>query len=85
LSVVGGERTDPVAIDQAMAFYSALGKHPIRLAHEIPGHVANWLQAALWREAFHLLEGGVASSPTSTRPSGFFSRFMMGASFGAHN
>jgi carnitine 3-dehydrogenase len=61
IEVVGGERTDPVAIDQAMAFYSALGKHPIRLEHEIPGHVANRLQAALWREAFHLLERGVAS------------------------
>ena len=44
-----------------MAFYSALGKHPIQLEHEIPGHVANRLQAALWREAFHLLERGVAS------------------------
>ena len=61
VEVVGGERTDPVAIDQAMAFYSALGKHPIQLEHEIPGHVANRLQAALWREAFHLLERGVAS------------------------
>ncbi len=34
---------------------------PIRLEDEIPGHVANRLQAALWREAFHLLERGVAS------------------------
>jgi 3-hydroxyacyl-CoA dehydrogenase len=69
VEVVGGERTDPVAIDRAMAFYSALGKHPIRLKREIPGHVANRLQAALWREAFHLLERGVASVAASTRPS----------------
>ena len=44
-----------------MAFYSALGKHPIQVEQEIPGHVANRLQAALWPEAFHLLERGVAS------------------------
>lgn len=61
VEVVGGERTDPGAIDRAMAFYSALGKHPIQVEQEIPGHVANRLQAALWREDFHPLERGVAS------------------------
>jgi 3-hydroxyacyl-CoA dehydrogenase len=48
-------------IDRAIAFYTALGKHPIRLRQELPGHVANRLQAALWREAFHLIDLGVAS------------------------
>jgi 3-hydroxyacyl-CoA dehydrogenase len=61
VEVVGGRRTDPAALDQAIAFYTTLGKHPIRLRHELPGHVANRLQAALWREAFHLVDRGVAS------------------------
>jgi 3-hydroxyacyl-CoA dehydrogenase len=61
VEVIGGQRTEPWAVDRAIAFYSALGKHPIRLSREVPGHVANRLQAALWREAFHLVESGVAS------------------------
>jgi len=33
----------------------------IRVCREVPGHVANRLQAALWREAIHLVREGVAS------------------------
>ncbi len=61
VEVVPGERTDRESVDGAMAFYAALGKHPIRLKQELPGHIANRLQAALWREAFHLVERGAAS------------------------
>jgi len=61
VEVVGGRRTDPAVINRAIAFYAALGKRPIRLDRELPGHVANRLQAALWREAFHLIDRGVAS------------------------
>jgi len=61
VEVVGGRRTDPAAIDAAMAFYAGLGKHPVRLRHELPGHIANRLQAALLREAFHLVDRGAAS------------------------
>ncbi len=61
VEIAGGSRTSPEAIDAAMAFFRAIGKHPIHLKQEIRGHVANRLQAALWREAFHLVEKGVAS------------------------
>jgi carnitine 3-dehydrogenase len=61
VEVVPGERTAEAAVDQAMAFYTALGKKPIRLRHELPGHVANRLQAALWREAYSLVDRGVAT------------------------
>ena len=61
VEVVGGQGTDEAAVERAMAFYRAIGKHPIRLQREAPGHVANRLQAALWREAFHLVQSGVAS------------------------
>ena len=44
-----------------MAFYTAVGKRPILLRRELPGHVANRLQAALWREAYSLVERGIAS------------------------
>lgn len=61
VEVGGGERTAPHAIAVAMAFYASLGKRPIHVRREIKGHIANRLQAALWREAFHLVQQGVAS------------------------
>jgi 3-hydroxyacyl-CoA dehydrogenase len=61
VEVVGGEQTSPEVVDAAMAFYASIGKRPIRLRREIKGHVANRLQAALWREAFSLVESGVAT------------------------
>lgn len=61
VEVVGGGRTEAPAVDWAMAFYAAVGKHPIRLNKAVPGHLANRLQQALWREAIHLVAEGVAS------------------------
>jgi carnitine 3-dehydrogenase len=61
VEVVGGEKTGREAIERALAFYTAIGKEPIHIRREVPGHVANRLQAALWREALHLLAEGVAS------------------------
>jgi carnitine 3-dehydrogenase len=61
VEVVGGDRTAPWAIDHALAFYAAVGKEPIHIRREVRGHVANRLQAALWREAVHLVAEGVAS------------------------
>ena len=61
VEVVGGEHTSAEAIARAMAFYSAIGKRSIHVRREVKGHIANRLQAALWREAFHLVEQGVAS------------------------
>jgi carnitine 3-dehydrogenase len=61
VEVVGGEHTTDLAIEQAMAFYRSVGKRPIRVRQELPGHIANRLQAALWREAYALVEQGAAT------------------------
>ncbi|MDQ0393320.1 3-hydroxyacyl-CoA dehydrogenase NAD-binding domain-containing protein [Labrys monachus] len=61
VEVVGGTKASRAAIDRAMAFYRAAGKHPIEIRKEVPGHVSNRLQAALWREAIYLVQEGVAS------------------------
>jgi 3-hydroxyacyl-CoA dehydrogenase len=61
VEVVGGEKTSPAAIDSAMNFYKGIGKRAIRLRKEVPGHVANRLQAALYREVLYLIEQGVLS------------------------
>lgn len=61
VEVVPGERTAADVVGRAMAFYAALGKHSIRLRAEVPGHVANRLQAALRQEAYSLVERGVGT------------------------
>ncbi|MBT5358412.1 MAG: hypothetical protein HOL07_08675 [Rhodospirillaceae bacterium] len=61
VEVGGGKLTETWAVDQAMAFYDAIGKTPIRLRAEIPGHLVNRLQAALYREAVYLVAEGYAS------------------------
>jgi 3-hydroxyacyl-CoA dehydrogenase len=61
VEVVGGGQTARWAIDAAMEFYRSIGKRPIEIRKEVPGHLANRLQAALWREAVHLVAEGVAT------------------------
>ncbi len=61
VELLANRRTADGVIDRAERFYEACGKVTIRLNKEVPGHVANRLQAALWREAIHLVVEGVAS------------------------
>jgi 3-hydroxyacyl-CoA dehydrogenase len=61
VEVVAGSKTSPEAVEQAIAFYASIGKKPIRLRQELAGHVANRLQAALYREVVSLVERGVLS------------------------
>ncbi len=61
VEVMGNEKTADGIVDAAQRFYESLGKTTIRVNKEVPGHVANRLQAALWREAIHLVVTGVAS------------------------
>lgn len=60
VEVVGGAHTSEESIERAMSFYRAAGKHPIRLRTERPGHLANRLQAAVWREAVDAVASGQA-------------------------
>lgn len=55
------EKTDEDVLPAAERFYEAVGKVTIRLNKPMAGHVANRLQAAIWREAIHLVNEGVAS------------------------
>src|SRR4051812_31243318 len=54
VEVVGGAKTSPEALAQAMKFYASISKKPILLHKEMPGHVANRLQLALYREVLFL-------------------------------
>lgn len=61
VEVVGGERTESTALTAAMELYRSVDKEPILVRKEVVGHVANRLQAALWREAFSLVDQDVIS------------------------
>jgi len=61
VEVVGGSKTSPDAIERAIRFYASIGKRPIHLKKELPGHVANRFQAALYREMLNVIEQGVLS------------------------
>jgi 3-hydroxyacyl-CoA dehydrogenase len=61
VEVVGSEKTSSATIERAMAFYASIGKRPIHLRKEVVGHVANRLQAALYREVVYLIEQDVLS------------------------
>jgi 3-hydroxyacyl-CoA dehydrogenase len=61
VEIVGGAKTSEESIRRASDFYTALGKRTVRLHKEVPGHVANRLQAALAREVYHLVGEGVVS------------------------
>ncbi len=61
VEVVGGTKTSPDAIQQALAFYAAIGKKPVYLKKELVGHVGNRLQAALYREIMSLIQQDVLS------------------------
>ncbi|MFB4203506.1 L-carnitine dehydrogenase [Arhodomonas sp. KWT2] len=62
VELVGGERTDPAAVERATAVYRAAGMRPLVVRREIEGHVADRLMEALWREALHLVNDGVATT-----------------------
>lgn len=61
VEVVGGRQTAPEAVDWACAFYQAAGKHPLKLDREVPGHVADRLQQAIWNEILHMIAAGEAT------------------------
>ena len=59
VEVVAGAKTSPETVERAIAFYTSIGKKPIHVRKEVVGHVANRLQAALYREVVYLIEQGV--------------------------
>lgn len=61
VELVPGKKTSEEALEKAYRFYVAMGKTPLRVRKEVPGHIANRLCAALWREAIDLVHKDVAS------------------------
>jgi 3-hydroxyacyl-CoA dehydrogenase len=60
--IVGGAKTSEATIQRAAEFYTSIGQRTVRVNKEMPGHVANRLQAALAREVYYLVAEGVVSA-----------------------
>lgn len=61
VELVGGKATSKETIEMVRKFMLELGKNPVIVRKEVPGHIANRLQAAVLREAIDLVDQGVAS------------------------
>jgi 3-hydroxyacyl-CoA dehydrogenase len=61
VEIVGGAKTSEATIERASEFYTSLGKQAVRVRKEVPGHVANRLQAALAREVYYLVAEDIIS------------------------
>lgn len=62
VELVGGEGTAEETLVRAQAFYRNLGMRPLRVRKEVEGYIADRLMEALWREALHLVNDGVATT-----------------------
>jgi len=62
VEIIGGAKTSETTIQRAAEFYTSIGQRTVRLNKEMPGHVANRLQAALAREVYYLVSEGVVSA-----------------------
>ncbi|WP_174362861.1 L-carnitine dehydrogenase [uncultured Caballeronia sp.] len=62
VEVLGGEQTSEETLKAASTFYESIGMRPLRVRKEVPGFIADRLLEALWREALHLVNEGVATT-----------------------
>ncbi|HUA26792.1 MAG TPA: 3-hydroxyacyl-CoA dehydrogenase NAD-binding domain-containing protein [Steroidobacteraceae bacterium] len=62
VEIVGGTKTSEETIERATEFYQSIGRRTVRVRKEMPGHVANRLQAAIAREVYYLVADGVVSA-----------------------
>lgn len=62
VELAGAEFTHSCVIDALHDAFSRAGRIPVRVASDIPGLLANRMQHALMREAWSMLEQGLASA-----------------------
>jgi carnitine 3-dehydrogenase len=62
VELVGGALTSAQTIEAARGFFTYIGMHPLHVRKEIPGHLTDRLQEALWREILHLVNDGIATT-----------------------
>jgi len=61
VEIVPGPKTDKAVTEEIYTLYKTLGKKPIKCLKEAPGFIANRIQVAIWREAFNIVQKGIAT------------------------
>ncbi|MDO4571839.1 MAG: 3-hydroxyacyl-CoA dehydrogenase family protein [Clostridia bacterium] len=64
VEVVKSNYTSEQVVEDTIALMKACGKKPIYCKKDVPGFVANRLQHAIWREAFYMVQEGIADPAT---------------------
>lgn len=62
VEVVGGKQTSEAAKQAAKTFYTGIGMHALMVLKEVPGHISDRLQEAMWREILHALNDDIATT-----------------------
>jgi carnitine 3-dehydrogenase / betainyl-CoA thioesterase len=62
VELVPGAKTAPATIEAAAKFFTYIGMHALRVRREVPGHLTDRLQEAIWREILHMVNDGVATT-----------------------
>ena len=62
VEIVGGKETSDKVKNIAKIFYESMGMHTLMLRKEIPGHISDRLQEAMWREILHALNDDIATT-----------------------
>ena len=61
VEVVKGAATSQETVERTIHLLEEIGKVPVRVLKEVPGHLLNRIQFALFRETLSLLQEGVAT------------------------
>ena len=67
VEVVGGEKTDDAVLDWAMTFYTAVGKHALKLRNEIEFYISNRLQSVVSQEIHSLVQANICNYEEADR------------------
>jgi carnitine 3-dehydrogenase len=62
VELVGGKQTSPESLDAAARFFTYIGMHALKVRREVPGHLTDRLQEAIWREILHMVNEDVATT-----------------------
>src|SRR5699024_4586132 len=62
VEIVPGEKTSEGNVRKAELVYESIGMDVLHVRKEIEGHIADRLMEALWREALHIVNDGIATT-----------------------
>ncbi len=62
VELVAGKQTAAATIESSRRFFTYIGMHALHVRREVPGHLTDRLQEAMWREILHMVNDGVATT-----------------------